>query len=347
MWTSTWKDEQHYSLFIGLLFGLFCFGEGDGVGRVIESGGVPSDSGKRGFFLDNAFFLKVGQETLDDLRVGAVRSRLWEATVGKVEGPALAFFVDGIQSIWFDDVGDVMNEILHGLWLSAVWENGLTRNPGKMYYIPHVPARLPGVLVFFIRHLFWLGSATADLRFLLELGDWRSSMNYVWMESNGLVLARIYLTTKAMSAYIDCQWLQELTFTMMALAMAEMPAEIATYEGRALKKRIQQQGDITLTDNYIQVTPSYYFNTEANIKIDGTSNTTSYGSALLSSSTSNGPNSIFESWPSASLNSACSRSLTSWITWLYFEPCRQPGLYFFWQPKSGYIRQSDFSLMDL
>lgn len=58
---------------MGLLFGFFCFGEGDGVGRMIESGGVPSDSGKQVFFTDNAFFLKVGQETFDDTRV---RSRL-------------------------------------------------------------------------------------------------------------------------------------------------------------------------------------------------------------------------------------------------------------------------------
>jgi hypothetical protein len=56
---STWKEDQHYSLFVGLLFGFFCFGEGDGVGRMTESGGVPSDSGKRRFFTDNAFLLKV------------------------------------------------------------------------------------------------------------------------------------------------------------------------------------------------------------------------------------------------------------------------------------------------
>ena len=43
---------------------------------MIDSGGVPSDSGKRGFFTGNAIFLKVGRETLDDTRVGTVRSRL-------------------------------------------------------------------------------------------------------------------------------------------------------------------------------------------------------------------------------------------------------------------------------
>ena len=44
---------------------------------MIESGGVPSDSGKRGFLTGNeAFFLKVGRETLDDTRVRVVRSRL-------------------------------------------------------------------------------------------------------------------------------------------------------------------------------------------------------------------------------------------------------------------------------
>ena len=74
MWVGTRKDNQHYLLFVGLLFGLFCFSEGDEVGWTIESGGVPSDSGKRGSFAYNAFFLKVGRETLDDTRIGEVRS---------------------------------------------------------------------------------------------------------------------------------------------------------------------------------------------------------------------------------------------------------------------------------
>lgn len=67
------EGDQHYSLFVGLLFGFFCFGEGDGVGRMIESGGVPSDSssGKQYFFMDKALFLKVGRETLKDTRVGS------------------------------------------------------------------------------------------------------------------------------------------------------------------------------------------------------------------------------------------------------------------------------------
>lgn len=44
---------------------------------MIESGGVPSDSGERDFFTANeALFLKVGRETLDDTRMGIVRSRL-------------------------------------------------------------------------------------------------------------------------------------------------------------------------------------------------------------------------------------------------------------------------------
>lgn len=76
MLVNTSKDDQHYLLFVGLLFGFFCFGEGDGVRRKIESGGVPSDSGERGFFTDSAIFLKVGRETLNDARVGSVRSRL-------------------------------------------------------------------------------------------------------------------------------------------------------------------------------------------------------------------------------------------------------------------------------
>ena len=48
-----------------------------------------------------------------------------------------------------------MNEILDGLRLSAALESELmARNTGKMYYIPHVPARFSGIFVFFIRHLF-------------------------------------------------------------------------------------------------------------------------------------------------------------------------------------------------
>lgn len=43
---------------------------------MIEGGGVSSESGKRGFFTNEAFFLKVGREILDDTRVGVVRSRL-------------------------------------------------------------------------------------------------------------------------------------------------------------------------------------------------------------------------------------------------------------------------------
>ena len=43
---------------------------------MIEGGGVSSESGKRGFFTNEAFFLKVGREILDDTRVGEVRSRL-------------------------------------------------------------------------------------------------------------------------------------------------------------------------------------------------------------------------------------------------------------------------------
>lgn len=63
---------------------------------MIESGGVPSDSDKGSLFADNAFFLKVGRETLDDTRVETVRSQ--EATFGDVEGPALAFFADGLRA---------------------------------------------------------------------------------------------------------------------------------------------------------------------------------------------------------------------------------------------------------
>lgn len=63
---------------------------------MIEGGGVPSESGKRGFFANEAFFLKVGRETLDDTRVGEVRSRL---SSGVVEGPALAYFADGIRTV--------------------------------------------------------------------------------------------------------------------------------------------------------------------------------------------------------------------------------------------------------
>ena len=91
-----------------------------------ESGGVPSDSGKRGSFADsNAFFLKVGRETLDDTRVREVRSRLRETAFGDVEGLALAFFAGGIRVVRFDDVEELMNETLDGLWLSATLESEL------------------------------------------------------------------------------------------------------------------------------------------------------------------------------------------------------------------------------
>lgn len=66
---------------------------------MMESGGVPSDSGERGLFTDNALFLKVGREILDDTRVGVVRSRLREAAFGVEEGPALTFFADGIRTV--------------------------------------------------------------------------------------------------------------------------------------------------------------------------------------------------------------------------------------------------------
>jgi hypothetical protein len=67
---------------------------------MIERGGVPSESGKRGLFTnEEACFLKVGRETLDDTRVGVVSSQLGErAAFGVVEGPALAFFADGTRA---------------------------------------------------------------------------------------------------------------------------------------------------------------------------------------------------------------------------------------------------------
>lgn len=63
---------------MGLFVGFFRFSEGDEAdGTMMETGGVPSESGEQSFFSKNvAFFLKVGRETLEDTRVGVVTSRL-------------------------------------------------------------------------------------------------------------------------------------------------------------------------------------------------------------------------------------------------------------------------------
>lgn len=168
MWASTWKDDPHFSLFVGLLVGFFRFSEGGTAGRMIEIGGVPSDSGERSSLTDKAFFLKVGQETLDDTRVGVMGSRLWEVAFGFVDGPALALFPDGTRAGWFDGVGELLNEDLEGTWPGPLESELITR---RKWNYTHVPARSPAIFVFFPRRLFWLGSESAVLRFLLELSS--------------------------------------------------------------------------------------------------------------------------------------------------------------------------------
>lgn len=77
MWASSRKDEQYFSRFVGLLVDFFRFSEGGGAGGMIEIGRVPSDSGERDFITNQeAVFLQVGREALDDTRMGIVGSRL-------------------------------------------------------------------------------------------------------------------------------------------------------------------------------------------------------------------------------------------------------------------------------
>ena len=69
-------DDQHSSPFIGLFVRFFRFSEGLGVDGMIDNGGVPSDSGEGDFLSNNeVFFFKVGRETLEDGRVGLMKSR--------------------------------------------------------------------------------------------------------------------------------------------------------------------------------------------------------------------------------------------------------------------------------
>lgn len=77
MWASSRKDNICFSRFVGLLVDFFRFSEGGGAGGMIEIGRVPSDSGERDFITNQeAVFLQVGRDALDDTRMGVMGSRL-------------------------------------------------------------------------------------------------------------------------------------------------------------------------------------------------------------------------------------------------------------------------------